>query len=621
MKAYLPNKIGVFGLTCLLALAWTQTAAAATTPETAPPPQQAQAAGCPSWQTQLSELTTGAIKNNDKVVTARHRGEFTDSIPENSLAAFAGAYKNCRPAVETDVRSTSDGNMVVFHDANVGKMLEPAYDPINDSGPNEKINNLNLLDLQSKRLVDVNTRQPTAERVPTVTQMLQDYLDKNGQSLIHLEIKEAALIMPAAKLITEMDRANPGKNLKQRIIVKFNMAEYPSPQKWQAGLSGAGAATDIMGMPVITPFAAERIKDISLPNPPDKNYVSNVERAVALWSSAPGSVAPIVEVLIKDSTDFVKTERKSGPQGLYTAPANLDYGNALTDSMADMVTIVKRYQKPLGVFVPVPDYIMWRTGVVTGFTVPNTFGDKKPMDVATAFFNNTSSCCYRLPDRLGDVGATHEREDLRMNLSWNRDIGANMITADDTDSVDTFYSRDGALDTATTPSAKSPSPRMQSTLSWQLGYVPNPAPQKISLKGWNGASSGFWGGQVCIYNNPYGNHYAWVYNCNNGSATESGYSDILTSEVVGDKIRIRDPEGKCLSDSSERDDIFWSDSCQDSWSLLSYNSKGNIINKEGKYAAFQTAKLLYKGQPYSKIYWVSNPEDYGTWTLWKMDLR
>lgn len=92
----------------------------------------AQHVECTSWKTQYSELVSPS--NNDKVITARHRGSFDESLPENSLSAFLKSFAECRPAIETDVRLTQDGVPVLFHDIRLGRVLEPDYDQETNKG-------------------------------------------------------------------------------------------------------------------------------------------------------------------------------------------------------------------------------------------------------------------------------------------------------------------------------------------------------------------------------------------------------------------------------------------------------------------------------------------------------
>ena len=52
-----------------------------------------------------------------------HRGLHGAGIPENSLAAFAAAIEAGR-GIELDVRLSADGEAVVFHDAELGRLAE-----------------------------------------------------------------------------------------------------------------------------------------------------------------------------------------------------------------------------------------------------------------------------------------------------------------------------------------------------------------------------------------------------------------------------------------------------------------------------------------------------------------
>src|SRR4051794_2489822 len=50
-----------------------------------------------------------------------HRGLHGSDVPENSLAAFESAVA-LGAGIECDVRLTSDGSAVVFHDADLARM-------------------------------------------------------------------------------------------------------------------------------------------------------------------------------------------------------------------------------------------------------------------------------------------------------------------------------------------------------------------------------------------------------------------------------------------------------------------------------------------------------------------
>ncbi|EPK6164706.1 glycerophosphodiester phosphodiesterase family protein [Providencia stuartii] len=553
-------------------------------------------ADCPSWETQYYQLSV--IANNNSVITVRHRGDFTTDIPENSLGAFERSYQNCRAAIETDVRLTKDNELVVFHDINIGKMLEKDYDPLLNTGPNPELKSLTLDELQQKKLLTI-TREKTNYTVPTVDEMLHNYLDKNGQSLIYLEVKDAAAIIPTAMAIYRVSLREP--SLVKRVIVKFNMAEYPTPNDWFAMLNENNIKEEIMANPVISPIAAKRINEGPKIDPINgADYRDNASRAVALWSNAKETIVPNIEVVIKDSTDFKSViEKDSIYQGKYIAPANLDISNTNEATMARMVAIIKFYKKPLGAFVPVPDYILWRPGVITGITVPNVIPDTVGnINIIKAYFQNNSACCYDLADRLGvfDVFprvVIRENYDYRHILDWNRSIGVNMITADDTDTIDEYYAKNQVLDRVAMPILIPPTKNMHSTLSWDFHPEFNVSKSTVvNIKAWNGESSVWWGGQTCLYtdSSTHEEKYAWVYQCGNFNAENAGYSDSLITKVVdspryGSLIQIYSAQYSpisdtphCLQISGFYNDASWGTDCdpENKATLFKQDMKGHL---------------------------------------------
>jgi glycerophosphoryl diester phosphodiesterase len=78
-----------------------------------------------------------------------HRGASTDE-PENSLAAFRAALEQGADGVELDVHATVDGQMIVFHDA--------------------ELRGQPVCRLQSAMVLD--HRLPNGERVPTLAEAL-----------------------------------------------------------------------------------------------------------------------------------------------------------------------------------------------------------------------------------------------------------------------------------------------------------------------------------------------------------------------------------------------------------------------------------------------------------------
>ena len=98
-----------------------------------------------------------------------HRGLHNDELPENSLAAFENAIKN-KYAIELDLRITSDGHVVVFHDDNLGRM----------TGSSGYVNKTTLEEIKKLRLLN------TAEKIPTFKEVL-DLV--SGRTPLLIEIK------------------------------------------------------------------------------------------------------------------------------------------------------------------------------------------------------------------------------------------------------------------------------------------------------------------------------------------------------------------------------------------------------------------------------------------------
>lgn len=64
-------------------------------------------------------IDTGASKTRKTWLTSAHRGLVDANLKENSLAAFYNAYLNGADMIEVDARLSSDGVLVVNHDATV----------------------------------------------------------------------------------------------------------------------------------------------------------------------------------------------------------------------------------------------------------------------------------------------------------------------------------------------------------------------------------------------------------------------------------------------------------------------------------------------------------------------
>ena len=103
-------------------------------------------------------------------VNFAHRGLHGEGAAENSLTAFRRAVDEGF-GVELDVRLTADGELVVFHDSTLKRMV----------GVDKKVNSLTLAELREYRLAD------TDDTVPTLREVF-DLVD--GKIPLLIEIKE-----------------------------------------------------------------------------------------------------------------------------------------------------------------------------------------------------------------------------------------------------------------------------------------------------------------------------------------------------------------------------------------------------------------------------------------------
>lgn len=110
------------------------------------------------------------------VMIVSHRG-YWRGAPENSLAAIDLAIRKGADVVEIDLQRTSDGHLVLMHDANVNRMT-------NGTGA---IANMTLAQLKQLRLKDAlgGAEAPlTDHRVPTLTEAME--LVK-GRAMVNLD--------------------------------------------------------------------------------------------------------------------------------------------------------------------------------------------------------------------------------------------------------------------------------------------------------------------------------------------------------------------------------------------------------------------------------------------------
>ncbi len=127
----------------------------------------------------LSTVTTTLFAQSKPAIVA-HRGgakEFT----ENTIEAFQRAGKIGALAIETDIRLTKDGVVVIYHDDNVGRVEGM---PFGTKGP--LVADVNYAELTAKSLKPVG-EDSGGRKVPT----FQEVLDKVPTVLLNVELKRS----------------------------------------------------------------------------------------------------------------------------------------------------------------------------------------------------------------------------------------------------------------------------------------------------------------------------------------------------------------------------------------------------------------------------------------------
>ncbi|HSB91596.1 MAG TPA: glycerophosphodiester phosphodiesterase family protein [Flavitalea sp.] len=111
------------------------------------------------------------------VVVIAHRGDHT-KVPENTIASYQHAINAGADYVEVDLRTTSDGQLVVMHDGTVDRMT-------NGTG---KVKELTYNTIRSLKVADKSKPGSASFRVPNFEEVLNAC---KGKINIYLDFKDA----------------------------------------------------------------------------------------------------------------------------------------------------------------------------------------------------------------------------------------------------------------------------------------------------------------------------------------------------------------------------------------------------------------------------------------------
>ena len=134
-----------------------------------------------------------------------HRGD-TSIFLENTIEAFQSAVSLGYQYLETDLRETSDGKIITFHDPNLKRI----------TGANITISETKFSDIRMRRL-------PSRETIPTIDELLEEFPD----SFINMDLKVNQIEEKVLKKINShnaLERVCLG-SFNSKVIKKINSLE------------------------------------------------------------------------------------------------------------------------------------------------------------------------------------------------------------------------------------------------------------------------------------------------------------------------------------------------------------------------------------------------------------
>ena len=112
--------------------------------------------------------------NGKRIILAAHRGDRLRH-PENSISAFRSAIEFGVDMIETDVRMSSDGELVLIHDRSA----------LRTAGIDRNVDEMSLAEIKELDLGKAFSDTYGVERIPTVKEFIS--LIKNESVLINWE--------------------------------------------------------------------------------------------------------------------------------------------------------------------------------------------------------------------------------------------------------------------------------------------------------------------------------------------------------------------------------------------------------------------------------------------------
>ncbi len=146
------------------------------------------------------------LRERGLALVSAHRGQPDPSAAENSLASFTGTARAGPLLIETDIRRTADGVLVLMHDETLDRTTT-------GSG---RVESLSLAEVRRARLTDGEGRM-TDEPVPTLDEAL--VWAKRRGAILQLDIK------PGVPIVEVVEHVRRARMEAQVILIAYTLAD------------------------------------------------------------------------------------------------------------------------------------------------------------------------------------------------------------------------------------------------------------------------------------------------------------------------------------------------------------------------------------------------------------
>ncbi|KAK1993241.1 PLC-like phosphodiesterase [Colletotrichum falcatum] len=168
---------------------------------------------------------------DDLTILCAHRGLRWNGTTENSRDAYFRATEAGVECIETDIRLSQDGCLLMIHDDGLGRTTDvgeqarqPAYNPFTGKGYNPPVRETNHRGFIEKLHLRDEHGRVHIETVPTLPDMVHSIYETGANVVLQLDFKDQAAVEPAYWAL---------KNLTNRAGVPANeWCIYKLQAKW-----------------------------------------------------------------------------------------------------------------------------------------------------------------------------------------------------------------------------------------------------------------------------------------------------------------------------------------------------------------------------------------------------